>query len=87
MIRYVMVLACCVGSTALQAEEYPRQTAQDETATERLLRVQSSGEQASRRLQVQTARERDQSMQRWLDTYKYEIPDFYRWTKMTERNN
>ncbi|MFK0093031.1 DUF3613 domain-containing protein [Pseudomonas sp. NPDC090592] len=87
MIRYVMVLVCWVGSTALQAEEYPRQTAQDETATERLLRVQSSGDQASRRLQVQTARERDQSMQRWLDTYKYEIPDFYRWTKMTERNN
>ncbi|RII75207.1 DUF3613 domain-containing protein [Pseudomonas monteilii] len=87
MIRYVMVLACCVGSAALQAGEYPRQAPQDETATERLLRVQSSGEQASRRLQVQTARERDQSMQRWLDTYKYEIPDFYRWTKMTERNN
>ncbi|MBA6144843.1 MULTISPECIES: DUF3613 domain-containing protein [Pseudomonas] len=87
MIRYVMVLACCVGSAALHAEQYPRPSPQDETATERLLRVQSSGAQASRHLQVQTARERDQSMQRWLDTYKYEIPDFYRWTKMTERNN
>ncbi|WEK31859.1 MAG: DUF3613 domain-containing protein [Candidatus Pseudomonas phytovorans] len=87
MIRYVMLLACCVGSATLQAEESPRHAPLDETATERLLRVQSSGEQASRRLQVQTARERDQSMQRWLDTYKYEIPDFYRWTKMTERNN
>ncbi|OUM35629.1 DUF3613 domain-containing protein [Pseudomonas putida] len=87
MIRYVMLLACCVGSTTLLAEEYPHHPPLDETATERLLRVQSSGEQASTRLQVQTARERDQSMQRWLDTYKYEIPDFYRWTKMTERNN
>ncbi|MBK4997223.1 DUF3613 domain-containing protein [Pseudomonas sp. S37] len=87
MIRYVMVLACCMGSTALMAEQNPRPAPRDETATERLLRVQASGEQASRRLQVQTARERDQSMQRWLDTYKYEIPDFYRWTKMTERNN
>ncbi|EKT4481647.1 DUF3613 domain-containing protein [Pseudomonas putida] len=87
MIRYVMVLACCVGSATLLAEENPRPPPLDETATERLLRVQSSGEQASRRLQVQTARERDQSMQRWLDTYKYEIPDFYRWTKMAERNN
>ncbi len=87
MIRYVMLLACCMGSAALMAEENLRHSPQDETATERLLRVQASGEQASRRLQVQTARERDQSMQRWLDTYKYEIPDFYRWTKMTERNN
>lgn len=87
MIRYVMVLACCLGSATLLAEENPRQAPRDETATERLLRVQSSGEQASSRLQVQTARERDQSMQRWLNTYKYEIPDFYRWTKMTERNN
>lgn len=74
MIRYMMVLACCMGSAALHAEQYPRPSPQDETATERLLRVQSSGAQASRHLQVQTARERDQSMQRWLDTYKYEIP-------------
>ncbi|WDY58805.1 DUF3613 domain-containing protein [Pseudomonas sp. PSKL.D1] len=87
MIKHMMVLACCVASMAALAEEYSRQPPRDETATEALLRVQSSGEQASKRLQVQTARERDQSMQRWLDTYKYEIPDFYRWTKMTERNN
>ncbi|HDS1745201.1 DUF3613 domain-containing protein [Pseudomonas putida] len=87
MIRYVMLLACCTGITTAWAEDYPRQQPPALTATEALLRVQSSGEQASTRLQVQTARERDLSKQRWLETYKYAIPDFYRWTKMTESNN
>ncbi|MCI0914777.1 MULTISPECIES: DUF3613 domain-containing protein [Pseudomonas] len=87
MIRYVMLLACCTGFSTAWAEDYPRQQPPAQTATEALLRVQSSGEQASNRLQVQTARERDLSKQRWLETYKYAIPDFYRWTKVTESNN
>ncbi|HGM5581344.1 MULTISPECIES: DUF3613 domain-containing protein [unclassified Pseudomonas] len=86
MFRYLMVLAGCAGVSLAMAQEPPRQP-EAQTATEALLRVQSSGEQASNRLQVQTARERDQSMQRWLDTYKYVIPDFYRWTKVTSSNN
>ncbi|HEK0908583.1 DUF3613 domain-containing protein [Pseudomonas parafulva] len=86
MFRYLMVLAGCACVSVTMAQEPPRQ-AEAQTATEALLRVQSSGEQASNRLQVQTAQERDQSMQRWLDTYKYVIPDFYRWTKMTSSNN
>jgi len=87
MIRYVMLLACCASVSVAWAEDTPRQQREALTATEALLRVQSSGEQASNRLQVQTARERDMSMQRWLETYKYAIPDFYRWTKVRESNN
>ena len=87
MIRYVMLLACCASMALAWAEDSPRQQPQALTATETLLRLQSSGEQASRRLQVQTARERDLSKQRWLETYKYPIPDFYRWSKVTESNN
>jgi len=86
MLKSLILLACIAFPIdALAAETtYPPPA---ETATEAMLRVQSSNQQASSRPQQQTARERDQSMQRWLDTYKYEIPDFYRWTKMTERNN
>ncbi len=73
MFRYLMVLAGCACVSVTMAQEPPRQ-AEAQTATEALL-------------QVQTAQERDQSMQRWLDTYKYVIPDFYRWTKMTSSNN
>lgn len=86
MFRYLMVLAGCACVSMAMAQEPPRR-AEVQTATEALLRVQSSGEQASNRLQVQTAQERDQSMQRWLDTYKYVIPDFYRWTRMTSSND
>ncbi|MFJ9992099.1 DUF3613 domain-containing protein [Pseudomonas putida] len=86
MFRYLVVLAGC-GSVCLAMAQEPPRLPTAETATEALLRVQSSGEQASNRIQVQTAQERDQSMQRWLDTYKYVIPDFYRWTKVTSSNN
>jgi len=87
MFRYVMLMACCASVSMVSADDTPRQPREALTATEALLRVQSSGEQASPRLQVQTARERDLSKQRWLETYKYAIPDFYRWTKVTESNN
>lgn len=79
MNRYIL-LAMLLPLT-VQAHEPPRRPP-SETATEALLRVQSSGQQASLQPQVQTARERDQSMQRWLDSYKYPIPDYFRWTKM-----
>ncbi|MDF0733734.1 DUF3613 domain-containing protein [Pseudomonas entomophila] len=81
-----LILLTLLAPLAALAEEPPREPP-PETATEALLRVQSSGQQASTQPQVQTARERDQSMQRWLDTYKYVIPDFYRWTKINSSNN
>ncbi|WP_194791706.1 DUF3613 domain-containing protein [Pseudomonas sp. UFMG81] len=82
MFRPWTLMACLAMPLLAQAQE-PRA----ETATEALLRVQASNRQASPVLQQQTDKERDQSMQRWLDTYKYEIPDFYRWTKISSSNN
>ncbi|MFB4394085.1 MULTISPECIES: DUF3613 domain-containing protein [unclassified Pseudomonas] len=79
MIRYIL-LAMLLPLT-VQAEE-PARRPPSETATEALLRVQSSGTQASVQPQVQTARERDQSMQRWLDSYKHPIPEVFSWSKM-----
>ncbi|MBA6115579.1 DUF3613 domain-containing protein [Pseudomonas putida] len=86
MIKYLIVLACCASAAMAQAEAPIREQQATQTATEALLQVQASGEQASNRLQVQTARERDLSMQRWLESYKYAIPDFFRWTKVSSNN-
>jgi len=87
MIRSAMLLACCASVSLAWADDTPRQRPSTLTATETLLQVQSSGEQASTKLQVQTARERDLSKQRWLDTYKYVIPDFYRWERVKSSHN
>ncbi|KTB57650.1 DUF3613 domain-containing protein [Pseudomonas syringae] len=45
--------------------------------TETWLQLQASGRAASPTPQVNTAAERDLSLQRWLETYKYKIPEFY----------
>ncbi|QXH46331.1 DUF3613 domain-containing protein [Pseudomonas xanthosomatis] len=86
MIKPLTVWACLLMPVAALAQEPPRQ-AQDETATETWLKVQASNRQASPTPQVQTDKERDQAMQRWLDSYKYAIPDFYRWSKVDSSNN
>ncbi|MBC3412063.1 DUF3613 domain-containing protein [Pseudomonas sp. SWRI51] len=78
------VLACVVVPLMVLAQEPERPA---ETATEAWLKVQASNRQASPVPQVQTDKERDQAMQRWLDSYKYAIPDFYRWTKVNSSNN
>ena len=86
MLKSLILLACIAFPIdALAAETtYPPPA---ETATEALLRVQSSNQQASSRPQQQTARERDQSMQRWLDSYSHQIPDFFRWEKVSSEKN
>ncbi|MBH3427518.1 DUF3613 domain-containing protein [Pseudomonas alkylphenolica] len=57
----------------------PGPSSKEQQATENWLQMQARNEQASKIPQTATPRERDQSMQRWLDSYRYEIPDFYRW--------
>ncbi|MDH0305265.1 MULTISPECIES: DUF3613 domain-containing protein [unclassified Pseudomonas] len=86
MFKPWIVLACLVAPLLAQAQEPPRKP-RPETATEALLQVQASNREASSVRQVQTDKERDQAMQRWLDSYKYAIPDFYRWTKINSSNN
>ncbi|QXI37925.1 DUF3613 domain-containing protein [Pseudomonas xantholysinigenes] len=83
MFKPSIVLACVITPLLAMADDPP----QAQTATEALLQVQASNRQASPVRQVQTDKERDQAMQRWLDSYKYAIPDFYRWTKISSSNN
>ena len=86
MFKPWIVLACLAAPLLAQAEEPVRQP-RPQPATEALLQVQASNRQASSVRQEQTDKERDQAMQRWLDSYKYAIPDFYRWTKISSSNN
>ncbi|NWA00595.1 DUF3613 domain-containing protein [Pseudomonas gingeri] len=46
--------------------------------TENWLQLQVRGQQRSPTPQVATPSEREQSLQRWLDSYKHPIPDFYK---------
>ncbi|HDS1735840.1 MULTISPECIES: DUF3613 domain-containing protein [Pseudomonas] len=86
MLKQMILLAGISASMAALAVE-PSYQRPPETATEALLRLQSSNQQASSTLQIQTASERDQSMHRWLETYKYQIPDFFRWVKSGAEDN
>lgn len=63
--------------TALAMEEGPSSASQK--TTEAWLQMQARNQQASKIPQSATPKEREQTMQRWLDSYKYKIPDFYRW--------
>ncbi|RMN97921.1 hypothetical protein ALQ50_02606 [Pseudomonas coronafaciens pv. coronafaciens] len=49
----------------------------EQKQTETWLQLQASGKAASPKTQAATATERDLSLQRWLDTYKNKIPEFY----------
>ncbi|MGH8438040.1 MAG: DUF3613 domain-containing protein [Pseudomonas sp.] len=57
----------------------PGPSSKAQQGTEAWLQMQARNEQASKIPQSATPKEREQSMQRWLDSYKYVIPDFYRW--------
>ncbi|MDD1012908.1 DUF3613 domain-containing protein [Pseudomonas rubra] len=70
--------------TALALEAGPSSKAQQ--TTEAWLQLQARNLEASKIPQTATPKERDQSMQRWLDSYKYVIPDFYRWEKVSSSN-
>ncbi len=46
--------------------------------TENWLQIQVSGKARSPVPQVATSQEREQSLQRWLDSYKHPIPEYYK---------
>ena len=78
MNRSLLLLALStLPLAALALEGGPSSKAQQ--TTEAWLQLQARNLEASKIPQTATPKERDQSMQRWLDSYKYVIPDFYRW--------
>ncbi|KPX44516.1 DUF3613 domain-containing protein [Pseudomonas syringae pv. tagetis] len=69
-----MVMLLIAGSAWAAGDE---QLPSAQKQTETWLQLQASGKAASTTPQVNTAVERDLSLQRWLETYKYAIPEHY----------
>ncbi|MDD2091599.1 DUF3613 domain-containing protein [Pseudomonas guariconensis] len=86
MFKPMMVVLCLSCPLLAQAEDPPRRPP-PETAAEAWLRVQASNQQASPKPQRQSAKERELSLQRWLDSYKYPIPDAFRYQSMSTTGN
>lgn len=72
VIGIVSLMALAQGAWAAEKGDSPWQE-----QTQNWLQLQSQGRQASPTPQAATPAEREQSMQRWLDSYKHEIPDFF----------
>lgn len=60
----------------------PGPSSKSQLTTETWLQLQPSGLHASDKPQTQTVREYDKSMERWLNVYKYKIPEVFKWEKM-----
>jgi len=67
--------ALLVSGTVAAVEPGPSSASQQQT--EAWLQLQASGKAASSIAQPASPIERDLSMQRWLDSYRHPIPDFY----------
>lgn len=69
----VLLLGVCCG---LQAAEDPAQHDR-QRLSDQWLSIQREGGQASRHTQTATPLERELANQRWLESYKYAIPERY----------
>lgn len=77
-LRLMLCLGVLALPTVAVAAGKPGFTAPErEYLTDSWLEVQREGLEASRHVQQATPAERERSMQRWLDSYEYAIPDFY----------
>lgn len=72
IIGIVSLLATAQCAWAAEKGDSPWQE-----QTQNWLQLQTQGRHASPTPQAATPAEREQSMQRWLDSYKHEIPDFF----------
>ncbi|MBC3956962.1 DUF3613 domain-containing protein [Pseudomonas triticifolii] len=64
-------------STDTLASDSSSTTTQPQTQTETWLKLQAKGTASSPTPQTSTPAERDLSLQRWLESYKYKIPEFF----------
>ena len=74
-IRMGVLLALIpLGAVAIE----PGPTPKNQQETENWLQLQVSGSVQSPIRQTATPAERELSLQRWLDSYKHEIPEYYK---------
>ena len=70
------VLLALIPLSAVAIESGP--TPKNQHETENWLQLQISGSVQSPIRQTATPAERELSLQRWLDSYKHEIPEYYK---------
>ena len=73
-MKTLIGLLLLAASLGLQADEDPRER---QRLSEQWLSTQREGIQASRHAQTATPTERELANQRWLESYKYAIPERY----------
>lgn len=69
----LLVLGFCGSCRAIE----PGPSSPSQKQTEAWLQLQVRGDAASKVVQTATPSEREQSLQRWLESYKHPIPEFY----------
>ncbi|WP_283189796.1 DUF3613 domain-containing protein [Pseudomonas sp. PMCC200344] len=73
-------IVCCIGLLALPLTAHaidPGPASAQQQETEGWLQLQRSNKAASQKPQTSTATERELSMQRWLKSYRHEIPEYF----------
>lgn len=79
MKGYRVCGAACLLLLSLAAQAVEQELSSPyQKQTEKWLQLQVTGTQQSSTPQVATPSEREQSLQRWLDSYKHPIPDFFK---------
>lgn len=76
MNRACCVLVLLLPLLAQAANEAPKPK-ERQTVTDQWLQIQREGQQPTPAPQVATPAEREMAYQRWLDSFKHPIPDFY----------
>ncbi len=71
----ILLMGACSGLQAAEDARHARHERQRNT--EQWLSIQREGSQASRHAQTASAAERELANQRWLESYKYAIPERY----------
>ena len=73
----VVIMTCLLTIAGSAWAIDPGPSSAQQKDTEAWLQLQPSGKAASPTPQTATPVERDLSLQRWLNSYSHEIPDFY----------
>lgn len=74
----ILLMGACAGLQAAEDTRHERQR-----VSEQWLGIQRDGSQATRHAQTASAAERELANQRWLESYRYAIPEQYYGNGMT----
>lgn len=77
MRTIILGTALMFGLAAAASAIEPGPSSKAQKQTENWLQLQVSGDAASKVPQTATPTEREQSLQRWLDSNNHKIPEFY----------